>query len=1022
MANASQDVQNEKFSAEVLHLGQGSYAGGVNFTTQKNIHFTYNALRPAGPVNIDSSVFVPENVLLAFTDDLVPLDEITENVANFPSTRKLKRIFGRVQHGRDWEDGSGYSNTKSNYAFPFNIMSSSVVSGYNKQVANRVSSSLELVNLHHDAYAQTNMEIPMQGPFTEVNVGGHQSRHIPLNTGSVLDNRLTRPEAWLILLGKCPNTSGAIGMAGPDYPWPEANDEGATPYPLTGAQKAVYYRGFTAKRPVNIRNISQSQAYCLGNYSQPSQVVQSVGTFSTPRHFLEEQPALPAPVVSLLETVPSASTNVIGFFPTLRRTDNSHFDWNLTYAPLQLTGSTNKTIFIGRFGAPGAPDTMSRGFLDFRGDEYSPYNALPYRNLSLRRPWQPPTGTISQPTGSGVPGIRNYDQLGMSYGLHGLLARHSARFGRDYIFETAAPGATYNQLPSFQKVNRNTRLVIDPVTQNTTASQYDNAYVTHPIPRADRQYSWFTASLIDSKDMRYYGYAPTGPGFPHVLFSGSTDYVDYFEFITGSIIDTTTGMFQPTTRLNIFTLDPVSGSTDNIIGYPSETSNTAYFNSELINALPAADSALITGSSANYFNLLMTRRGNTYGWNWKKVRQDSNPILLSESANNKLSLTENAVHEALTSYAITPVSTKGRSVLVNVVTPRSLEISKTGRSSLNQMTLRTTDNNQKIFFNNIDLDNFIDISLDTVDTAYDKIVSITKGAQDYSLRWVLYSQGIYPSYKNEFKAATTTRTGYDNEFWRNARLGTDSRNTLGDENPNSFKRTVSQSSWAPDAQENFLTRTAATLPSPSWNSSSVPGTDTGLEVSGAAGELQNNYFFYWDTEGSTAGPVENKYQVLAPAGLYARKHMLETPKSVSPWTNIPETGSNPHLPDFSASNAGYAVQAYAGEALWEANTQAGRAIKSGSTISYEAHPSDPWFNDYDNFRYDLKLIAKDYSILPEFRISEHVDDYINYGLLTQTNTLRFQAQHSVVRRTTSIKTTPTPSSLKTLPMSLAKLV
>ena len=44
-------------------------------------------------------------------------------------------------------------------------------------------------------------------------------------------------------------------MVGPDYPWPEANDEDANPYPMTASQKAVYYRDFISKSPVNIKNI-----------------------------------------------------------------------------------------------------------------------------------------------------------------------------------------------------------------------------------------------------------------------------------------------------------------------------------------------------------------------------------------------------------------------------------------------------------------------------------------------------------------------------------------------------------------------------------------------------------------------------------------------------------------------------------------------------------------------------------------------------------------------------------------------
>ena len=135
-------------------------------------------------------------------------------------------------------------------------------SGYNKRVIERVTGNIEITNLHHDSYL-IDMDIPMQGPYTDALVGGHQSRHISLNTGS--DDWKSRPEAWKLLLGRCWGnpTSGAIGMVGADYPWPEANDgrlapadRTQRPYPMTASQKAVYYRGLTAKRPVNIRNVA----------------------------------------------------------------------------------------------------------------------------------------------------------------------------------------------------------------------------------------------------------------------------------------------------------------------------------------------------------------------------------------------------------------------------------------------------------------------------------------------------------------------------------------------------------------------------------------------------------------------------------------------------------------------------------------------------------------------------------------------------------------------------------------------
>jgi len=337
-------------------------------------------------------------------------------------------------------------------------------------------------------------------------------------------------------------------MGSPDYPWPEANETDVIPYPMTGAQKAIYYRGYTAKRPVNIRNIISKTGSTthLGNYQHNYEVVQAGSSFANPRRFVKQQPELPAPVIALSNQVVSASTNVVSFYPTLYRTQDSHFDFNLTYAPWQFTGSNNQSTIMSRFGAPGGPDTMSRGFLDIRGSEYSVYNSLSYRNWAVIKPFQA-SGSISETTGSGVPGIRVSDQTGRDYGLRILLGRHSARFGRDSRFETATPGATYNQLPSFQKVNRNNLLIIDSSSAGyDSGSQYDNAFVSHQIPRSDRQYSWMSATLLYTDDIRLNRFAPTAVATPDWLlgyFSSSTGYVPYFDFVSGTNIETTTGIY-----------------------------------------------------------------------------------------------------------------------------------------------------------------------------------------------------------------------------------------------------------------------------------------------------------------------------------------------------------------------------------------------------------------------------------------------------------------------------------------------
>ena len=444
---------------------------GVNFSSDKNIHYTYASLHPAGPVNTDDGVFIPKNVLLAFTSDLVELEDTSDPPEN--PNAKVKRIV-KVQHGRDWEEGIGYKNVKSSKAFPFNIFSSSVRSGYNAHVIARATASIEITNLHNDVYG-TDMERPMQGPFTNYAVGGHQSRHIKLNDGG--DNYLNRPEAWKILLGKCSTVTGAIGMVGADYPYPEANAVGENPYPMTGAQKATYFRDELAKRPVNIRNIHHTTgSTILGNYNHNYDIVQVAGGYSNPRAFIDEQPLLPDVV---------KGADVAKTILDIDRGRGGHFVFVDDYNTGYLNGSgdyKNETVIISRFSAPGSRESMTTAFKDFRAGELSVYNSVPYRNMTTRRPFQGVTSSIvSENTG-----MRSFDHTGRDFGFTNLAARHATRFFRDstiipdkehsnvprnFVNTSSGPGNADNaftEAPSFHKVHRNNLLRAEKLTSIVT--------------------------------------------------------------------------------------------------------------------------------------------------------------------------------------------------------------------------------------------------------------------------------------------------------------------------------------------------------------------------------------------------------------------------------------------------------------------------------------------------------------------------------------------------------------------------
>jgi hypothetical protein len=989
-----------------------SLKGGVNFTDNKNIHFTYNALYPGGPVDAArTEEIIPDNVLVAFTEDM---EKYHETVDLDDLKQKYKRVI-KVHHGRDWQKGLGYSNVKSSYAFPFNIITPAVSSGYNHQVIDKATSSIQITNLHHDGYGDR-MEIPMQGPFTDYAVGGHQSRHVGLNTGS--DNYTNRPEAWKLLLGLNPGITGAIGMAGADYPWPEANEIDVFPYPMTASQKAVYYRDFIAKRPVNIRNIQMvtgsrlgsTASTIIGNYSNNYQLVHMVGAFANPRNFVDLSPTFPD------ELKGTQARSILG----IRRDSGSHFEFMPEYSTSYLTGTTSNSIFIGRFSAPGGIEVMSKGYLDVRGSEYSVYNSLLNRNLTVIKPTQGPSDTTSMPVGSGTAGIRVSDIHDKDYGLRSHLSRHTAKFGRDSLFVTSStnlPGRIYDQLPGFHKVHRNIKREIEITNEGSqddirtmavaSSSLYDNYFVQHAIPRSDRQYSWYTSSLIDPQAPRYFHYAPIQEDVAG-YYSSSTGYVSFFDFITGSEITSSTlpTMYQPTNTLNIFVIDAISGAIDNIAGFTRtalETNAYKYFNADLINSLPTAVSSAATANEANYFNLLMAKRGNAYGWNWKSTHQGYNPILRAERKANEITI--NTSGSSLVRYTLKPVTIRGRPILVNFTAPTSNESDSEIQD--NNLTLKITNNNERIYFSDTDLEDYVFSSngSDTTVTPYDQILSLVTSS-GYNLNWLAYTEGLFPSAKNEFSTASMERTDYDNKYWRATNA---ERVALGATVPNSFgiDRNLSQSSWPLDAPEDFVTRTQP----PCGTIKNGFPSSIAFGVSSSAGELQNTYFSYYTGTlvkdsfgGATVGIDYNAPRMLRFGALYARKHMLSSRRStVSPTGPDPLVAiGNQRWPSGDAgSDFLGAIAPYSGEAVWEAGPQAGIIVKTGSTLRFESHPSEPWFKDYDNFKEDVKLVAKGYSIIPEFRISEHVEDYTNNGISDSEKTDTFEIPGTIINSSTS---------------------
>ena len=1372
--------------------------GGVNFTNNKNISFTYNALYPFSPISTAENRYIPLNVLLALEKDLVKLAECVDD---YQLQENIRRNI-KIQFGRGYgDDGFGYANTDALQAFPFQIVSASVDSGYNSQIVSGFSGNVQITNLHNDVYGP-DMEVPMQGPFTDYAVGGHQSRHIAINSGS--DSWQNRPEAWKLLLGECKAgaASGAIGMVGPDYPiealgsepspstgtitiaagnvsagdfvtigdgdtsvkyevpfdnekavlfqdkadswvaisgdmsasyglpdshpldyfyiekgtisaWLRADRTTGTGYifqaggdasstmavgyrsdnkltlyqqwynadgggivnvdfrtddavitdgvwhhiavtydaTLTGSMspkffvdgvlkdssvstapptaagsrlnlkrkvdgeltansdrvmtviggenghvavsgaidevsiwqvsmsanevselyasgavsnlfkhskyvsdssnlyawyrmgdddndaidgsgtyelgtnsiidqtgrvngnpgdvsspamsfttnvvtasgvssgtswtagasanasalnlqnainatsnfnistsrsdnvvtltntkygiststaakargtrgniafvksgtnitasgmqngedprvmnynvpRAVYYREETTKRPVNIRNIlTTTGSTIIGNYSHNYEVVSTVGAYSNPRGFIENQPTYPSAITSrpnIMSGAAVASNYMTRFENATAITSDAgqnHADIPVDYTV--PSGTLNNSVITSRFNAPGGPETMQRGFQDFRSSEFAIYSTTTYRNLPVLNAGHANlTNQQTEVTGYGY--IVN-DIHDRPIGLRQHLTRHSGRFGRDSVVvtgtsaDTNGPGASYDQKPAMFKIHRNRQRTLSINADGTiqSGSRYDNSYVQHQIPVSDLNYWWITCSVDTINN--HFGYFPAD-----YLIRRGNDYVDPVSFVSASdvvsFVDSSGNrkfgaskpitnaarkqhMFTDFVGINFHIYEPIAasssidGSALNSIGYSASSvplyatspEDLQYANRDII-VTRAAPYNSDPKASAGIFNALMLHRNGPYGWpTWKQARTTSeNPVSHIERQNNYISVITGTMTE-INYYDLQPVSMRGR--------PSTVNFNVMGVNN----TLLATSNNEKILFNQSEFNDFLGLSPDNLTSPFDQLNDIIGNNSSYTYNWMLYAENIFPSEKNEFNNNVRQRVGYENYFWRSSIAN---RITLGEEVDNTFGYSqLDQSAWGPDAGLYFTSRTGAIdlagAGGATYNESNF------LASEDPSGELQNQYVHIANQPSTASIGTQNKVRLLKAGVLYARKHCLTSPASTVSPTGISRSNMLINLSNSEIFDAANQLQLFGGEAAYQSDVLAGKLVVSGTTTQWERTPTAPWFNNYDDFKYELMKVAKDYVVVPEYRISEHVSDLLN---------------------------------------------
>ena len=188
---------------------------------------------------------------------------------------------------------------------------------------------------------------------------------------------------------------------------------------------------------------------------------------------------------------------------------------------------------------------------------------------------------------------------------------------------------------------------------------------------------------------------------------------------------------------------------------------------------------------------------------------------------------------------------------------------------------------------------------------------------------------------------------------------------------------ISQSQWPMDAAEDFLTRSEIFLNN-SGSGSGFARSGEGVLmnsivnfVSGA--EAYNSSITSSNVATVTASLEDLKNQI-GVGPLYARRHT--TPQHQSDGTSA---GMN--ISEFIV--AGDTIPYFTGDSVWETSTQ--REIKNSDGIYIKA-PRHPFKDSYREYADSVRRYGKNFSVIPEFRISEQLNDYIRSGTRIEQDT------------------------------------
>jgi len=311
-------------------------------------------------------------------------------------------------------------------------------------------------------------------------------------------------------------------------------DRSLEPVGIYNAPQGRYLRGGGAKRPVNITNIrtmtgsenSSLGVKVIGNYTRNYEVLVGSDRSKTNIDFAFHSDQY------YTGKIPSPH-----LIPPNRRTAGISGSTDFSNRRQQSGRRTNKTIIVSRFASPGSKFDSKQQFRDIASDQISPNNALPFRNVPVRQDLRSQLKTYV-----GWGGFKDGSVTG-SLDSVSLQQYNSGLGSHASIYKTQRNTTARVRLQNTSGYDGSGLFLSQSLT---TGSLRDNGFISRPVPSADRN-TWFvalsgsgmTGSYIRSK--LFDQYYISGSRYPEeIIIPESPDITNLF-----------TSLYGATTNLNV---------------------------------------------------------------------------------------------------------------------------------------------------------------------------------------------------------------------------------------------------------------------------------------------------------------------------------------------------------------------------------------------------------------------------------------------------------------------------------------